>query len=164
MPIITLISDFGDKDWYAGALKGALLTAAPDAALIDISHSIAPFEMVQAALVARNTWQEFPAGTIHVLAVNCVYGPDIQFLVAAHKGHFFIAPNNGVLSLLFGPEMPATLRVLPAGGEHFAVKPVVSTAAHHKLAAIHPLNCTPAFRTFNPALLLDHVLKFLVCL
>ncbi len=130
MPIVTLTTDFGEKDWYAAALKGAILKAAPAAQLIDISHQIEPFDIVQAALVLKNSWMEFPDGTIHLLAVNCVYSSQPRFVAVRHGGHYFFAPDNGILSLLLGDIALTDIRQLddtnaPA---HFAVKHIFGWA------------------------------------
>lgn len=138
MPVITLISDFGNKDWYTGALKGALLKAAGETAvhLVDISHSIEPFEIVQASLVSRNTWPEFPDGTIHLLAVNCVYDQQPKFIAVRHEGHYFMGPDNGVLSLIAGEIKPENARLLAQtdSSAHFAVKQVFADAVDHLIA------------------------------
>lgn len=134
MPIITFTSDFGDSDYYAGALKGALLRACPDARLVDITHRIAPFDITQAAYVLRNTWPEFPEGTLHCIGVNCVYGQGFRFIAARRNGHFFLAPDNGLLTLLFGSLDPLDVRLLPTDAEqYFAVKSVFAQAAEHLL-------------------------------
>jgi S-adenosylmethionine hydrolase len=105
MPIVTLTTDFGTHDFYAGALKGALLRRSPGLVLVDISHDIKPFDIVQGAFMVQHAWPEFPEGTIHILGVNCVYDKQQRFLVARRHGHFFVAPDNGLLTLLF-PDWP----------------------------------------------------------
>lgn len=132
MPIVTLTTDFGTQDYYAGALKGALLRRHPDLHLVDLSHDISPFDIVQGAFVLRNTWPEFPEGTIHLLGVHCVYSLGFRFVAARYKGHFFLAPDNGLLTLLFDDLDPADLRTLPTNvSEHFAVKKVFAEAVAH---------------------------------
>jgi S-adenosyl-L-methionine hydrolase (adenosine-forming) len=131
MQIITLTTDFGQKDWYAGALKGALLHAVPSAQLVDISHQIDPFDIVQGGLALQNTWHEFPAGTLHCVAVNCAYDAAPQFVLAAHGDHFFMAPNNGVLSLFLGQLPVEQTRLLSENetvAQHFAVKAIYAKA------------------------------------
>jgi len=134
-PIITLTTDFGTQDHYAGALKGALLRACPEANLVDISHAIKPFDIVQAALVARNAYPEFPEGSIHIIGVNCVYDTHFRFVTARADGHFFLAPDNGLLTLLFEHLADEDVRVLsdpePA---HFPGKNAFSAAAAHLVA------------------------------
>ncbi len=99
-PIVSLTTDFGLRDYYTGALKGALLRACPQACLVDISHAVRPFDIAQAAFVVKNAYVFFPEGTIHLVGVHCTYGPEPRFVVAQEGGHFFAAPDNGVLSLL----------------------------------------------------------------
>jgi S-adenosyl-L-methionine hydrolase (adenosine-forming) len=133
--VITLITDFGQRDWYAGSLKGALLKAAPTAQLIDISHEVRPFDIVQAALLTRNVWREFPEGTIHIIAVNCVYENNYSFVAVRHAGHYFLAPNNGVLTLILGNLPLSDIRYLPVDNFiHFAVKSAFSNAVAYWFA------------------------------
>lgn len=137
MQFSTLTTDFGTQDFYVGALKGALLRRVPELRLIDISHDIAPFDIVRGAFVVANVWREFPEGTIHLIGVNCVYQPDFRFVAARHAGHYFLAPDNGLLSLLFSNLDPADLRNLTAdNGEHFAVKNVFAEAVAHLTAGL----------------------------
>jgi hypothetical protein len=132
MPFITLTTDFGTQDFYVGALKGALLRMSPVVRLVDISHDIAPFDIVRGAFVVANIWREFPIGSIHLIGVNCVYQPEFRFVAARHEGHFFIAPDNGLLSLLFPQIDQSELRSLPADpSEHFAVKNIFARAVLH---------------------------------
>lgn len=130
--MVTLTTDFGTKDFYVGALKGALLRHVPGVQLVDITHEITPFDIVRAAFVVANVWREFPEGTIHLIGVNCVYQPEYRFVAARVDGHYFVAPDNGLLSLLF-PQIPQTdLRNLPANPtEHFGVKNIFATAVAH---------------------------------
>jgi len=138
MPIITLTTDFGAQDFYAGALKGALLGRVADLQLVDISHNIKAFDIVQAAFVVQNIWPEFPEGAIHLIGVNCVYAQNFRFVAARRGGHFFLAPDNGLLSLLFGELPDADLRALGSGAAaHFAVKNIFADAAAY-LAAGKP--------------------------
>ena len=101
MPIITLTSDWGQKDHYAGAVKGAILTKMPEATIVDISHQIPPFEIEQAAFVLKNAWRNFPKGTVHIIGVNTEESDKFGHTVVEKDGHFFIGTDNGVFSLLF---------------------------------------------------------------
>jgi S-adenosylmethionine hydrolase len=132
MQIITLTTDFGTQDFYVGALKGALLSRCPAVQLVDVSHDIKPFDIVQGAFVLRNVWPEFPPGSIHLIGVHCVYDQGYRFVAARHAGHYFIAPDNGLLALLFEHLEPSDLRSLPADPtEHFAVKKIFAEAVLH---------------------------------
>lgn len=134
MPLATLTTDFGTKDFYVGALKGALLRQLPDLQLIDITHEVPPFDIVHGAFVLANIWREFPEGTLHLIGVNCVYQPDYRFVATRREGHYFLAPDNGLLSLLFSSIDPADLRNLPVDpAEHFAVKQAFAQATAHLL-------------------------------
>lgn len=138
MAIITLTTDFGTGDFYVGALKGALLRQQPGLQVVDVSHDIKPFDIVQGAFVVQNVWREYPEGSIHLIGVHCVYDQGFRFVAARHAGHYFVAPDNGLLALLFGQLPPGDLRGLPApANEHFAVKRVFAEAVAH-LAAGQP--------------------------
>ena len=132
MQLVTLTTDFGLQDYYAGALKGALLRHSPAVQVVDISHAIKPFDIVQAAFVVQNAYPEFPPGTIHLIGVNCVYDPNFRFLAARKDGHFFLAPDNGLLALLFEQLPDSGVRELPAPArQHFPVKQSFAEAVSH---------------------------------
>jgi len=101
MAIITLTSDWGLKDHYAGAVKGAILRMLPDAQIVDISHQIPPFDLNQAAFIIRNFYGNFPEGTIHILAINSEADTHTPHTLVYHKGQYFIGADNGIFSLLF---------------------------------------------------------------
>jgi len=108
MAIITLTSDWGLKDHYIGAVKGAILRQLPGATIIDITHSIAPFDLNQSAFIIRNFFRDFPEGTIHIIAVNTEAAIETPHTLVYHKGHYFIGADNGIFSLIFD-EMPETI-------------------------------------------------------
>lgn len=99
-PLITLTTDFGLQDPYVGQLKGALLKGCPAATLVDISHAIPAWDVVTAALTIATSYAFFPLATIHLIVVDPGVGGQRAILAAAGEGHFFIAPDNGILSLL----------------------------------------------------------------
>ncbi|MEQ8323890.1 MAG: SAM-dependent chlorinase/fluorinase [Vicingaceae bacterium] len=101
MPIITLTTDLGLRDYYVGSLKGALLSQYPEATIVDISHEIKPFDMLQASIVVRNAFPDFPEGSIHLIGVNPDATEESKHLVVKVKGQFFIMPDNGMYSLIF---------------------------------------------------------------
>ncbi|MEO6760224.1 MAG: SAM-dependent chlorinase/fluorinase [Saprospiraceae bacterium] len=137
MNIVTLTTDFGTQDFYVGALKGALLQHCRDLYLVDISHHIPPFDIVQGAYVAKHAWHAYPEGTIHLLAVNCVYDSGYRFVAARQAGHYFLAPDNGILALLFDHLQPTDLRQLPASTTgHFLVKNIFAEAVAHLAAGL----------------------------
>ena len=98
--IITLTTDFGLQDPYVGQLKGALLKGCPSATIIDITHAIPAWDVVAAAVTIRTSYAFFPQGSIHLIVVDPGVGSQRSILVAVGDGHLFIAPDNGILSLL----------------------------------------------------------------
>ncbi|MEZ4756424.1 MAG: SAM-dependent chlorinase/fluorinase [Flavobacteriales bacterium] len=101
MAIITLTTDMGLQDHYVAVVKGAILRQHPEAVIVDVSHSIRAFDNAQAAFVLRNTYPEFPRGTIHIIGVNPEADGQTPHLVVKHDGHYFIGADNGIFSLLF---------------------------------------------------------------
>ena len=101
MLIITLTSDWGLKDHYLAAVKGAIYTQLPGAVIVDISHQISSFDLNQAAFIVRNSWRNFPEGTIHILGINTEASIETPHTVVFYKGHYFIGADNGIFSLIF---------------------------------------------------------------
>ncbi len=101
MPIVTLTTDLGTKDFYAGVLKGQILASNPDASIIDITHDIPAYNIIQGAYTIRNAFPTFPEGTIHVISVDSSEKEDGRLLLVKRKGQFFIMPDNGLISLIF---------------------------------------------------------------
>ncbi len=101
MAVITLLTDFGDKDYYVGLFKGDLYTSSPSAKIVDISHAIPPYDIVTAAFFLKNVYAHFPVGTIHIARVY-EQGLGKQKIIAAkYQNHYFIAPDNGLLTMVF---------------------------------------------------------------
>ena len=97
--IITLLTDFGYRDPFVGIMKGVIAGINPQARLIDLSHGIAPQDVMAAALVLRHSVAYFPRGTIHVAVVDPGVGSKRRPLLVSSEGNFFVGPDNGVLSL-----------------------------------------------------------------
>ncbi len=104
MPVITLTSDWKNGDYYIGALKGKILAACPAATIVDISHSIQPFSISQAAFVVRNCYRNYPEGTIHIIAVNTEQSGNKPHVVVKSDNQYFISRDNGIFGLLFVDE------------------------------------------------------------
>jgi hypothetical protein len=131
MPIVTLTTDFGTADFYVGALKGALLSACPEATVVDIAHDLRPFDIVRAAFVLRQCWREFPEGTIHLVSVNHFADVAPRFVALRHESHYFIGPDNGLFSLCFG-ELPTEIYQLEMrGNDSFFIKKMFAEAVAH---------------------------------
>ena len=100
MSIVTLTTDFGIKAHFVGAVKGALLSEIPDVKIIDISHNISPFSVIEAAYIIQNAFSSFPKGSIHIIGVDSELNPENTHIVMALDGHYFICANNGILSMV----------------------------------------------------------------
>ncbi len=98
--IITLTTDFGLNDEYAGVMKGVILSRAPQAKVIDLTHGIDPQDIRQAAYIIRSAYPYFPTGTVHVVVVDPGVGTSRKIITVHADGHTFVAPDNGVLTLI----------------------------------------------------------------
>ena len=109
--LITFTTDFGLSDHFVGTMKGVVASIAPQARVIDISHDIAPYNVTEAAFVIAEAWPYFPKGTIHVVVVDPGVGSSRRPILAEASGQFLVAPDNGVLSLVFDAA-PHKVRVI----------------------------------------------------
>lgn len=100
MSIITLTSDFGTKDHFVGAVKGAIYSTIPEARIVDISHQISPFNITETAYILKNAYLNFPEGTIHIVGVDSELTEENKHIALLLNGHFFICPNNGIISMI----------------------------------------------------------------
>lgn len=100
MAIITLTTDFGLKDHFVGTIKGTIYRELEDARLVDISHSISPFNIQECAYILKNSYKAFPEGTIHIVGVDSEPTPENQHIAVLVDHHYFIGANNGVISLI----------------------------------------------------------------
>jgi len=99
MPIITLTTDFGIKDHFIANIKGAILTELPQVNIIDISHQISPFNILEAAYIIQNSYKSYPLGTIHIIGVDSELNPENKHLVVKFEGQYFICADNGIMSM-----------------------------------------------------------------
>lgn len=100
MSIVTLTSDYGTRDHYVARLKGWLLAARESLTIVDVSHNIENFDIVQAAFVLKHAYPSFPPGSIHLTLVH--NRTEFQhFLCVERDKHFFLMPDNGLVTLLF---------------------------------------------------------------
>ena len=100
MSVITLTTDFGIKDHYVGSIKGALFNELQNVNIVDVSHNISPFNIVEAAYIIENSYKNFPDGSIHIIGVDSEKTVEQSHLVIKLDNHFFICANNGIMSLL----------------------------------------------------------------
>lgn len=131
MSIVTLTSDFGAQDYYVALLKGAILSRQNPIQLIDITHNVKNYNIVQAAFIFKNAWQSFPEGTIHILSINDFDNEHQGFLAIKHAGHYFIGPDNGLFWLVF-EKMPDEVYELPKIEiSNFPLKDIYASAVAH---------------------------------
>jgi len=104
MSLVTFTSDHGISDYYVAAAKGTLLSQNPALQIVDISHNVQSFDIVQGAYILKNAYDAFPEGTIHLISINNHYKAKRCFLAARYNGHYFIGPDNGIFSLIFEKE------------------------------------------------------------
>lgn len=100
-PIVTITSDFGWRDYHLALIKGAILCQSASANIVDISHEIGHYNIVEAAFLFKHAWRAFPKGTIHLVSVNDFGQPNQPFLAFSYEGHYFVGPDNGLFSLVF---------------------------------------------------------------
>jgi len=113
VPVITLTTDWGPLDHYTGAVKGAIISRLPEAGIIDITHSIPPFDVKKASFILRNAYSFFPEGSIHIIGVNTEESEATPHVAILYKNHFFIGADNGVFALMFNsrPEKIVELNI-----------------------------------------------------
>ncbi|MDQ2900011.1 MAG: SAM-dependent chlorinase/fluorinase [Acidobacteriota bacterium] len=104
MPILTLTTDFGLTDHFVGAMKGVILGICPEAQIVDIGHQVGAYEIAEAGFLIAQAWRYFPARTVHVIVVDPGVGGERRPIVAEAGGHYFVAPDNGVLSMILAEE------------------------------------------------------------
>ena len=124
-PVITLTTDFGSTDSFVGSMKGVILSIQPDAEIIDITHKVMPYDLLDGALAIGTAYQFFPPRTIHVVVVDPGVGTERRPLLVAAGQHYFVAPDNGVLSMVYQREEALAVRHITA--EHYFLQPVSNT-------------------------------------
>ncbi len=123
-PIITVTAHFGLRDDFVAAIKGVLLSVNPDVKLVDIGHLVPPQDIFTAAFTLGKAWSYFPYGTVHLAIVDSGDGAECRGLVVDAGGHFFVSPDNGILTYVF-EEQPG-FEAYEITAEHYYRKPVSS--------------------------------------
>jgi S-adenosyl-L-methionine hydrolase (adenosine-forming) len=124
-PIITLTTDYGTNDHLVGTLKGVILKINPDVTIVDISHDVTPYDLLDGALTIGSSYSYFPPRTIHVVVVDPGVGTERRPLLVTGDTQYFVAPDNGVLSLVY--EREENILVRHANVEHYYLQPVSKT-------------------------------------
>ena len=100
MSIITLTTDFGNKDFFVSSVKGAILSEVKNAMVIDVSNEIQPYNHSEAAYILKNAYKTFPKGTIHIVGVESELTPENRHIAMVFEGHYFIGSDNGIFSMI----------------------------------------------------------------
>ena len=160
MSIVTLTSDYGNKDFFVSALKGAILSENQNTQIIDISHEITPFHLPECAYIVKNTYKNFPAGTVHIIAIDTEKQKNKKHIACYIDEHYFITSNSGVLSLIFPTIKPVEIVEINITGEYetelFPAKDIFTKIACHilrggKLNVIgDKIDTFKSFMTSNP--------------
>ncbi len=124
-PIITLTTDFGTNDHFVGALKGVILDITPEAQIVDISHAVQAFDVLDGALAISQAYSYFPNGTVHMVVVDPGVGTARRPILASSDGYHFVAPDNGVLSMVYAKEERMHVRHITS--DHYFRMPVSNT-------------------------------------
>jgi S-adenosylmethionine hydrolase len=129
--IITLLTDFGTADGYVGEMKGVLAANAPDCALIDIAHDVAPHDVEAGRLALARYWHRFPVGTVHLAVVDPGVGGPRDALAVESEGRMLVGPDNGILSpaMLHPGARCVTLAVPASASPTFHGRDVFAPAA-----------------------------------
>lgn len=124
MPIVTLLTDFGNKDYFVAAVKGAIINEVENPLIIDITHEIQPYNHTQAAYVLKNAFRSFPEGSIHIIGVESEKNPENKHITMLFEGHYFIGADNGILSMI---------------RENFNAKKIVEINIHQNVTTTFPV-------------------------
>ena len=125
--LITLLTDFGAADWFAGTLKGVILGLQPRAAIIDLTHEVPPGDVRAAAFALAAACRFFERGTIHLAVVDPGVGGPRPAIVVETRDYFFVGPDNGVLSLALQRESVRRIHRLE-NSKYF--RPTISQTFH----------------------------------
>jgi hypothetical protein len=123
--IITLLTDFGLRDHFVAAMKGVILSVNPDVTLVDISHLVPPLDLFSGAFTLGQAYSCYPAGSIHLAVVDPEVGTSRKALAVSAGGHFFVAPDNGILSFVYKAEPDYAAYEITS--DHYFRKPVSAT-------------------------------------
>ena len=140
--IITITTDFGTEDAYVPAMKGAMLSIAPEARLVDVTHAIEPQDILESAFVLKASQPFFPEGTVHLVVVDPGVGTERRAVALRHDGHWFVGPDNGLFPLVMDDGPPEAVVELdnpdfwrtPTPSSTFHGRDIFAPAAAHLAA------------------------------
>lgn len=124
-PIITLTTDYGTNDHLVGTVKGVILKINPDVTIVDITHNVVAYDLLDGALAIGSAYRYFPSKAVHLVIVDPGVGTERRPLLVSGDQHFFVGPDNGVLSMIYEKEQRLAVRHVTA--EHYFLQPVSKT-------------------------------------
>ncbi|MCL5005444.1 MAG: SAM-dependent chlorinase/fluorinase [Acidobacteria bacterium] len=124
-PIITITTDFGEQDYFVGVMKGVILNINPEAVIVDINHQVNSFDVFDGAFTLAQSYLYFPSDTIHLVVVDPGVGSVRRPILIRTTNYKFVAPDNGVLSLIYEREERVEVRHVTA--DHYFLHPVSNT-------------------------------------
>ncbi len=123
--IVTLTTDFGLQDHFVGTMKGVMVDINPEVKFVDISHAVQPFDVFDGALTIAQAYPYFPTSTVHMVIVDPGVGTARRPIVVSTEKYLFVAPDNGVLSLVYDREQRLSVRAITA--DHYFLQPLSNT-------------------------------------
>lgn len=142
--LVTLTTDFGLSDEYVGTMKGVLISRAPEIRIVDLTHAIPPFDVVAAAYMLAASYRYFPKGSIHVVVVDPGVGGPRDVVLLLVDGHLFLAPDNGLLTLLLKKKDLKAFKItnnelfLPEASQTFHGRDIFAPLAAHLSKGAEP--------------------------
>ena len=130
MSIISITSDYGNKDFTKGYLKGLLYSQLENPIIVDISHEVSPFNIIEASYIIKNSYKSFPRGSIHIVDVDADKTPEQEHIVVIFDEHYFVTANNGILSLISEELRPNKVIAITFEGNKFDVFSKVASHIH----------------------------------
>ena len=154
--VVTLLTDFGPKDWFVGTMKGVILGICSNAQIIDVTHEVSPGDVRAAAFVLAGGYSYFPRRTVHVAVIDPGVGSSRPAIVARTTKYFFVGPDNGVLSLALRREKIVAIHrlenrryFLPDLSHTFHGRDVFAPVAAHLGNGVSPARFGPACDDFE---------------
>jgi S-adenosyl-L-methionine hydrolase (adenosine-forming) len=115
MPVVTLTTEWKPDDIYNGIIKGKLSSMCPGVVIIDNAGSIPPFNISLASFIIRNTFSNYPKGSVHIICVHTEAGKNQDFLIVTARDHYFIGTDNGIFNLILNSEPDDVVKIEPDG-------------------------------------------------
>lgn len=159
MPV-AILTDFGNRDYYVGAMKGVILSIARDESIVDITHEVSPQDIREGSFILEACYRDFPRGTVFLAIVDPGVGSDRRPLAVSAGGYYFVAPDNGILSFLFNSadpfkafEISDSRYLRPSPSSTFHGRDIFAPAAALLVAGADPKDFGP--RVMDPVILPD---------